>query len=154
MKQVNWKPTSQRTGRDAAVSAPARTDVKKEGASTREKKETTARAASATKAKCPPSRSAADLKRPAAPAKATHSKNDGIPHDLHLVEVWISDTEMSRVVMSVADNGMFTLRKQYRRKDDPTWNYTRDGISLPFDRSLMVALSKGAKELANFMEGQ
>lgn len=71
-----------------------------------------------------------------------------------LVVLWENEEGTSRVVATVNPAHdkypeMLNVRRQYRRKDETDWSFTRDGFSLPNpNRKMTQRIADGLSELA------
>lgn len=75
-----------------------------------------------------------------------------------LVVLWENEEGTSRVVATVNPAHdkypeMLNVRRQYRRKDETDWSFTRDGFSLPNpNRKMTQRIADGLSELAGMIK--
>lgn len=75
-----------------------------------------------------------------------------------LVVLWENDEGTARVVATVNPAHdkypeMLNVRRQYRRKDETDWSFTRDGFSLPNpNRKMTQRIADGLSELAGMIK--
>ena len=75
-----------------------------------------------------------------------------------LVVLWENEESTSRVVATVNPAHdtypeMLNVRRQYRRKDETDWSFTRDGFSLPNpNRKMTQRIADGLSELAGMIK--
>ena len=75
-----------------------------------------------------------------------------------LVVLWENEEGTSRVVATVNPAQdkypeMLNVRRQYRRKDETEWSFTRDGFSLPNpNRKMTQRIADGLSELAGMIK--
>lgn len=75
-----------------------------------------------------------------------------------LVVLWENEEGTSRVVATVNPAQdkypeMLNVRRQYRRKDETDWSFTRDGFSLPNpNRKMTQRIADGLSELAGMIK--
>ena len=75
-----------------------------------------------------------------------------------LVVLWENDEGTARVVATVNPAHdkypeMLNVRRQYRRKDETEWSFTRDGFSLPNpNRKMTQRIADGLSELAGMIK--
>lgn len=64
----------------------------------------------------------------------------------------------TRIVSFISEykgQNYFNIRKQYKKKSEKDWSFTKDGIAIPLDaRVNMVRLHNSAKAAAKLMFGE
>ena len=75
-----------------------------------------------------------------------------------MIVLWENDDGTSRVVATVRPASdkyppMLNVRRQYRRKDETEWAFTRDGFSIPNpNRKMAQHIADGLSELAGMIK--
>lgn len=62
-----------------------------------------------------------------------------------------SDTGKTRHVLYISEfegRELISVRQQYIDKETGEWRFGKNGVSIPYERSVLVKLARGAKQLA------
>jgi hypothetical protein len=90
------------------------------------------------------------------PKSKDEKKTKGVKEPL--VVLWENEEGTARVVATVNPAQdkypeMLNVRRQYRRKDETDWSFTRDGFSLPNpNRKMTQRIADGLSELAGMIK--
>ena len=139
MKKPNWRPV------------PNDPDVPPfEPTGRVERKPTKPDAKSPAKSK-PVGNSSAKTKLKSKSSPSNQAKDDG------LIPLHVSESGKTRHVLYISEyegRQLVSVRQQYIDKETGEWKFGKNGVSIPFERSVLVRMARGAKKLAESIDDE
>lgn len=152
MKKPNWRPVPQDddvppfepTGRVQRKSPPEKPAAK---------------AASRVQRKSPDAKPTGRVQRKALAAKPDAKPSSRKPvrdnSEPELIVLHESETGKTRHVLYVSEfegRQLISVRQQYKDKETGEWRFGKNGVSIPFERSVLVRMARGAKHIAESLD--
>ena len=164
MKKPNWRPVPQDDD-DVPPFEPSTSRVTRaaesNGAAVRPDKQES-KAAAPAKGKSTPARaerrSTDKPNKAAKPAakkttgKKPSSKSDAEPEVIVLHESESGKTRHVLYMSTYEGLQLVSVRQQYLDQETGEWRFGKNGVSIPFERSVLVRMSRGAKQLAEKLD--